>query len=83
MSEYSCRTDTCAQAVLPLWSVWGAFKVFALLIVLWCFNYVMSVQLLFTAGTGMSVHSMNHKNGCRLSCALMGKYVKKYYGDVS
>lgn len=57
-------------------SLLEVFKVFVLLMVLQFFNYVMSVQLLFTAVRGMSAHFLNYKSGCRLSCALMGKDVK-------
>lgn len=57
-------------------SLLEVFQVFVLLMVLQFFNYVMSVQLLFTAVRGMFAHFLNHKSRCRLSCALKGKDVK-------
>lgn len=48
-------------------SLLEVFKAFVLLMVLHCFHFVMSVQLLFTAVRGVSAHLLNHRKGCGIS----------------
>lgn len=57
-------------------SLLEVLKVFVLLMVHYCFHFVMTVQLLFTAVRGVSAHLLNHWKGCRISCMLKGKDVK-------